>query len=448
MFYYARSDTHYLLYIYDMVRNELVERSAGGSSEQNLLAYVEQKSKETSLQTYKTPLCDRETGVGSRGWFNALARSPGLLGREEFSVYKAIFKWRDDKAREHDESPTFIMAPHAIMDIVKIMPTDPKALWGLLPRDAQIAKSRLDELLAVIAEAKARGVNGPTLLDFYKGDSLGAVAKQVFADKRQPKLKQDQAIPDAKELRSERSQLWGPVPLSSVWDGSNPARTAAETSEIALPWTIYVQDQAAADVNMVDGVEQVDATQSEVATPLVQDEKDAVTAEDEGFTLKSGRKRNVDEMKSDGESDSDSGSSGGAELSASDIRRVSLDDKEPDAEALAKAERKKFKKQRKRELKEARRAKRKAQKAAKQEAREAEKTTLGQQSAPDAVGEVEDQPFDYSQAQSVLHAKRADRRPATAPKVFDPYAAKTGDAPKGARNLNYQKSGKTATFKK
>lgn len=37
MFFYARSDTHFLLYIYDMIRNELVEKSDRSTPETDLI---------------------------------------------------------------------------------------------------------------------------------------------------------------------------------------------------------------------------------------------------------------------------------------------------------------------------------------------------------------------------------------------------------------------------
>lgn len=452
MLYYARSDTHYLLYIYDMVRNELVERSAGGDAQENLVEWVIQKSKEVSLQRYETPICDAETGQGSRGWFNSLAKSSALYSREQFSVYRAVYKWRDDMARQRDESPGYIMPQRVLAEIVRILPGDPKALWSVLPKDGQIVKSRLDELHAVIQDAKARGMNGPSMMEFFRGDSLGGVAKSVFGDLRAQRDKEAQIIPDAGELRSLRSQLWGAVPLSSVWDGSKSASVRAETSGISLPWTIYVQDRIAAGITATDA-EQDDAGETEPVM-LADNTKEAVVAEDEGFTLKGGRKRNIQDVDpgSESEPDSESESNPAAASSASGINKDGLEDTMADEKALSKAERKAAKRQRKKAAKEAMNAEKaelKAQKQARKAARKAAKAAASKQTVSDPSEEAEDEPFDYSKAQSVLHAQRANGRDqATPSRVFDPYAAKTGDAPKGARNMNYQKAGKTATFKK
>ena len=46
---YAREDTHYLLYIYDKLKNELIER---GNEQKNLLLSVLQRSNQVSAKVW------------------------------------------------------------------------------------------------------------------------------------------------------------------------------------------------------------------------------------------------------------------------------------------------------------------------------------------------------------------------------------------------------------
>nr|GFD53759.1 exosome complex exonuclease RRP6 [Tanacetum cinerariifolium] len=55
LFDYARADTHFLLYVYDKMRNELVERSDFSDPEKNKVHDVQEKSKEYALQRYEHP---------------------------------------------------------------------------------------------------------------------------------------------------------------------------------------------------------------------------------------------------------------------------------------------------------------------------------------------------------------------------------------------------------
>ncbi len=168
MFYYARSDTHYLLYIYDMLRNMLVERSVRFDHEKDLIELTIQKSKETSLSRYEASLCEPETGQGSRGWFGALSKSPSMLSGEQFAVYKAVHNWRDNIARVEDESPHFVMPTPALVGIAKSLPTDRKTLFSLFHGVSHIVRSSADELFRLIKDAKARGANEPSSTEFFR----------------------------------------------------------------------------------------------------------------------------------------------------------------------------------------------------------------------------------------------------------------------------------------
>lgn len=133
---YARSDTHFLLYIYDNLRNALLDRSLSrsqsraqtpnasstppptSSAEHNIPSgpdgYVREvlrRSAETSLKVYEREYYDAEGGMGPGGWdtmarkwnkVQLMAEGPGGMHRE---VYKAVHAWRDRVARQEDESP-------------------------------------------------------------------------------------------------------------------------------------------------------------------------------------------------------------------------------------------------------------------------------------------------------------------------------------------------------
>lgn len=56
LFDYARADTHFLLYVYDKMRNELLEKSDLSDLEKNKIHDVQEKSKEYALQRYEHPV--------------------------------------------------------------------------------------------------------------------------------------------------------------------------------------------------------------------------------------------------------------------------------------------------------------------------------------------------------------------------------------------------------
>jgi len=127
---YARSDTHYLLYTYDNLRNALLDRGlsqsrsrsaspagsshAVSSSGNALIKQVLARSEETSLKTYDKEVYDGQGGTGSNGWYTLarkwnkgalLAGGPSVgVDALQRAVYQVVHRWRDTVAREEDES--------------------------------------------------------------------------------------------------------------------------------------------------------------------------------------------------------------------------------------------------------------------------------------------------------------------------------------------------------
>ena len=122
MLKYARADTHFLLYVYDNLRNALLDRAASRSASPTTSragsptapdAFVREvlsRSAETALRVYSPESYDAEGGTGPIGW-DALARRwnkpafgiDGALGVQR-EVFRAVHVWRDRVAREEDES--------------------------------------------------------------------------------------------------------------------------------------------------------------------------------------------------------------------------------------------------------------------------------------------------------------------------------------------------------
>jgi exosome complex exonuclease RRP6 len=119
MLFYARSDTHFLLYVYDSLRNALIARASRtpspvdsdgeGTSKPNpqrAIRRVLEKSAETALKLYSRDPYDHDKGIGMNGWGN-LAKKLGkkVAADETLFVFQRLHFWRDNIAREMDESP-------------------------------------------------------------------------------------------------------------------------------------------------------------------------------------------------------------------------------------------------------------------------------------------------------------------------------------------------------
>ena len=484
MYYYARSDTHYLLYIYDMIRNELLEKSNRSIPEQDLISHVLDRSKETSLRRHEKATYDAEGGQGLCGWYNLLIRnSSGTFSKEQFAVFRAVHKWRDDLARRQDESPLYIMSNSTLFDIARRLPPDPKALHSTFNHTTSFAAKReITDLFKTITKARAESADGPSVVDVLRRNgttnqmAVGTAAQAAF-----PQLKSNESenLLDTQELVSEKSRLWGKVALSSRWEeGSMAANKAAQPQRFALPWAHALGNATVSTAQLADTTTEVNAPETEKPEPPPQEQILETTKEpDAQFTLRAGVKRKAAaQSESESEDEEEDGEDNDTPAAASNPavpaeEEMSLIDSDAER-AAAKAAKKKTKKEKK-AAREAQRAARREAKAAKKKVEKKARWTAEQKAArklakqqrekgqeeeeedDDGAKDTEDdddQPFDYTQAQSVLNARRAAATSASAgaaaPK-FNPYAnAMMADGPKPARRMHGEKTGKSATFKK
>ena len=502
MYYYARSDTHYLLYIYDMIRNELLEKSNRSIPEQDLIHHVLDRSKETSLRRHEKVAYDAEGGQGLCGWYNLLIRnSSGTFSKEQFAVFRAVHKWRDDLARRQDESPLYIMSNSTLFDIARRLPPDPKALHSTFSHNTSFAAKRaITDLFKVITKARAESADGPSVVDVLRRNgttnqiAVGTVAQTAF-----PQLKgnESESLLDTQELVSEKSRLWGKVALSSRWEeGSAGTNNTGQPQRFALPWAHALGNATVSAEQLADTTE---VNASEKPEPPPQEQARETKEPDTQFTLKAGVKRKAAQSESESEEEEEDEDGDEEEEEEDDApaasnaaaptvpaeEEMSLIDSDAER-AAAKAAKKKAKKERKaqrqaeaqekkaargaqrearREAKAAKKAEKKAQRTAEQKAarklkkqQEKGREEEGDEDEEDEDGgedSEDEQPFDYTQAQSVLNAKRsgggaaaAGTNHAAAPK-FNPYAnAMMADGPKPARRMHGEKTGKSATFKK
>jgi len=398
MFYYARSDTHFLLYVYDLVRNELVERSKAAPSSENKLEWVLQRSKETSLTRFEAGPYD-ETGQGRGGWFNQLSRMGHTnLNNEQFAVYKAVHQWRDQLAREADESPSYLMPQQTLMDIAKTLPSEPKGVYQLYHNIAPPVRASIGNLLAVIAKAKAGALGGPTLKDFFQA----YYSSKADGPKPQSPSQAEAETADVKEVRSGVSQLWGSISMSSIYDADGSTTTAGRVEGQPIPIRREPPKHAGGNPPSVP---------ADIAKPVENEEVSPPTKP---------------------------GSDSEAEAAASTPQTADSGKEDADEEFTLRAHKKDKKKRRQDRKKEKRQAREAVAAAVSAEGEENDFMAL------DADGGNEEV-FDYGTAPSVLHSKRGKDGGGG----FNPYTSKTtAEGPKGERRRHGEKAGKSATFKR
>lgn len=170
MLYYARSDTHALIYIYHRLRLELL--TAGGKV---AMDEVMKRSQVTAARRYAKEVWDEE-GNTREGWRSMWRRMggdeargtdsrllPAQMNRTE-RLLRRLHLWRDRVARDEDESPRYILSAQNLLNLASRAPmTKSEAMACFSPgippvrkRAGEVARIIKEEVLAWEQDQSAR----------------------------------------------------------------------------------------------------------------------------------------------------------------------------------------------------------------------------------------------------------------------------------------------------
>ncbi|KAL2919654.1 exosome nuclease subunit [Polyrhizophydium stewartii] len=147
MLLYARTDTHYLLYIFDRMRNEILARCSPDTH--NLMRVTLERSAQTSLNVYQKDVYS-DDGLNPTGWRTLLNRTKESLNEESLAVFKALHSWRDHTARKEDESLRFVLPNHMLMTLSRVMPTDSSSVIGCCVPTPTLVRVNAKDLATLI----------------------------------------------------------------------------------------------------------------------------------------------------------------------------------------------------------------------------------------------------------------------------------------------------------
>jgi ribonuclease D len=196
MLKYAREDTHYLLYIYDRLRQELIDKSlilqqgnpsaaavygaegklklslAPGQPEPKysfLVATCLNRSRDLCLSTYEKELDTRAAALALQ------TRHQREFSDASTHVFVRLYTWRDRLAREHDESTGYVLSNTMLFSLAKSLPRDEDALARITRPMSPFVKEHMAELLDIIASGRM-GFSGPSMTDdlMSMGPGLGS----------------------------------------------------------------------------------------------------------------------------------------------------------------------------------------------------------------------------------------------------------------------------------
>ncbi|KAJ2812790.1 exosome nuclease subunit [Coemansia furcata] len=236
MLRYARADTHFLLHIFDRMRNDLVQRGARlvgedvatpGAPHFGELAgmdrvqtasqpmqVVMQRSAQTALALYVKDSYDAETGMGAGGWAQLLRKWRQPLTSSQFSVLRALHAWRDACARDEDESTRYVLPNHMLFALATKAPADVPALLAACHPTPPPVRMHAADLVALIARARAAAeARIPETLAHDEAPRPTAPVHTRFADPvNESDVLTSEILDSAQAIVSPTSALFGPAP--------------------------------------------------------------------------------------------------------------------------------------------------------------------------------------------------------------------------------------------
>uniref|UniRef100_A0A672IE22 Exosome complex component 10 n=1 Tax=Salarias fasciatus TaxID=181472 RepID=A0A672IE22_SALFA len=145
MVQYARSDTHYLLYIYDCVRVQLLDFNHG---QPGLLQSVWNKSKDVSLKKYVKPIFTEES------YLELQRKQKKSLNTQQLTAFRLLFAWRDKLARQEDESTGYVLPTHMMSKISEELPKEPQGIIACCNPVPPLVRQQVNELHLLVQQAR------------------------------------------------------------------------------------------------------------------------------------------------------------------------------------------------------------------------------------------------------------------------------------------------------
>lgn len=149
---YARADTHFLLNIYDQLRNKLI--AAGQSKIQEVL-YESRKvaCRRFEFNAFKTNSNNDWLSLYSHSEPDRWLMTQFNIEPERRAIVKALINWRDGVAREKDESTRFVMLNHALASLSSLSaPIDSQKVIYTAGIQHPLVRQNAEDLASLILE--------------------------------------------------------------------------------------------------------------------------------------------------------------------------------------------------------------------------------------------------------------------------------------------------------
>lgn len=217
---YAREDTHYLLYIKDILRNDLIDVANGQS---NILKAVFDRSTDICKRTYVKPVWTEDSCM------NMYRKSHKMFNNKQLYALRELHRWRDITAREEDDSTGYVLPNHMLLNIAETLPREMQGVLACCNPIPPLVRQNLLKLHKLILKAREQPLIKPVLEDLRQ-----RLTQRNHIATSEAWMYSPHDIPSGTEARAD---------LPCLLDKSNTIETS--TVDIKVKHTVTVFDSPA-----------------------------------------------------------------------------------------------------------------------------------------------------------------------------------------------------------
>ena len=151
---YARQDTHFLIYIYERLNNDLLNAS---NHQPQLLRSIYQRSNEICKKRYNKPV------IGGDSHMDLYRKSKRIFDNRQLFAFSEIFKWRDTIARLEDESYGYVLPNHMMLQISESLPREMQGILACCNPIPPLVRQHLHALHQIVLKAREQPLVKPIL---------------------------------------------------------------------------------------------------------------------------------------------------------------------------------------------------------------------------------------------------------------------------------------------
>jgi ribonuclease D len=282
MVQYARTDTHYLLYIRDRLENLVLGLGSGTPGlvtayGRKMLAQVMEKSANISLKTWKDSVCESADQVCLKSSALKVGHLRSNVGG--MAILEALLGWRDHKARDLDVSRNYVLTNATCLRLANLQPSTVSQILRAVSQEAssmypsmRIGSEEADELLTLIqgvqvpsthTQAEEVVMNSSVPTPSKRASSVvqvgGAFERRLSGSRRSSLV--GSPIRSLVDVGSSLGQLWN-KPIDTLLPSDKHKSVLAELVKEFSQCPAELRDelQAYKDALKMGSVESVEAT--------------------------------------------------------------------------------------------------------------------------------------------------------------------------------------------